>query len=105
MKSVIPVDASLVSNYVRNVALYYFVVSYVLNLNKYANLVRQEGGNKVRMSSKGLPRLGTLFSQILSSVSCYNIPLIKFKITLEILTPEVKKKTQKFTPQLVSERE
>ena len=32
MKSVIPVDASLVSNYVRNVALY--VISYVLNLNK-----------------------------------------------------------------------
>ena len=55
MKSVTPVDASLVS-------------SYVLNLNKYANLVRQEGGNKVRMSSKGLPRLGTLFSQILSPI-------------------------------------
>ena len=72
MKSVIPVDASLVSNYVRNVALYYkvikCVVSYVLNLNKYANLVRQEGGNKVRMSTKGLPRLGTLFSQILLSI-------------------------------------
>ena len=80
------------------------MVSYVLNLNKYANLVRQEGGNKVRMSSKGLPRLGTLsgrFSHL--SVSCYNIPLIKFKVTLEILTPEVKKKKQKFTPQLVSE--
>jgi len=27
--------------------------------------------------------------------------LIKFKVTLEILTPEVKKETQKFTPQLV----
>ena len=24
------------------------------------------------------------------SASCYNIPLIKFKVTLEILTPEVK---------------
>ena len=72
MKSVIPVYASVVSNYVRNVALYYkvikCVVSYELNLNKYANLVRQEGGNKVRMSSKGLPRLGTLFSQILSFI-------------------------------------
>ena len=67
----------------------------MLNLNKYANLVRQEGGNKVGMSSKGLPRLGTLFSQILLSVSCYNIPLIKFKVTLEILTPEVKKKKKK----------
>ena len=28
------------------------------------------------------------------SASCYNIPLIKFKVTLEILTPEVKKKPQ-----------
>ena len=96
MKSVIPVDAILVSNYVRNVALYYkvikCVVSYVLNLNKYANLVRQEGGNKVRMSTKGLPRLRTLFSQSHLSVSRYNIPLIKFKVTLEILTSEVKKK-------------
>ena len=64
------------------------MISYVLNLNKYANLVRQEGGNKVRMSSKGLPRLGTLFSQILSSICL----LIKFKVTLEILTPEVNKK-------------
>ena len=65
MKSVIPVDASLVSNYVRNIALYY---KLCVKFNKYANLVRQEGGNKVRMSSKGLPRLGTLFSQILSSI-------------------------------------
>ena len=32
------------------------------------------------------------------SVSCYNIPLIKFKVTLEMLTPKVKKKLQKFTP-------
>ena len=40
----------------------------MLNLNEYANLVRQEGGNKVRMSSKGPPRLGTLFLQILSGV-------------------------------------
>ena len=31
------------------------------------------------------------------SVSWYNIPLIKFKVTLEMLTPKVKK-TQKFTP-------
>ena len=29
--------------------------------------------------------------------------MIKFKVTMEILTPEVKKKKQKFTPQLVSE--
>ena len=42
------------------------VVSYVLNLNKYAKSFRQEGEHKVRVSSKGLPRLGTLFSQILS---------------------------------------
>ena len=25
------------------------------------------------------------------SVSCYNIPLIKFKVTLEVSTPKVKK--------------
>ena len=57
---------------------------------------------EARVSSKGLPRLGTLFSQILYlSVSWYNIPLIKFKVTLEITRSE--KKTQKFTPQLVSE--
>ena len=31
------------------------------------------------------------------SVSCYNIPLIKFKVTLEILTPEVKKNTEIYT--------
>ena len=36
------------------------------------------------------------------SLMLYNIPLIKFKVTLEILTPELKK-TQTFTPQLVSE--
>ena len=69
MKSVIPVDASRVSNYVRNVALYYkvikCVVNYVLNLNKYANLVRQEGGNKVRMSTKGLPRLPFLADSLI----------------------------------------
>ena len=73
----------------------------MLNLNKYANLVRQEGGfYKVGMSIKGLLHLGTLFLQILFShlsVSCYNIPLIKFKVTLEILTPEVKKKTEIYT--------
>ena len=39
---------------------------------------------EARVSSKGLPWLGTLFSQILYiSVSWYNIPLIKFKVTLE----------------------
>ena len=77
------------------------VVSYVLNLNKYANSVKQEGGDKVRVSSKGHPRLGTgpfLADSLISlSVSCYNIPLITFKVTLEMLAPEVKK-TQKFTP-------
>ena len=31
------------------------------------------------------------------SVSCYNIPLIKFKVTLEILTPEVEKNTEIYT--------
>ena len=40
---------------------------FVLNLNNYAKSVRQEGGDKVRASSKGFPHLGTLFSQILSS--------------------------------------
>ena len=50
------------------------------------------------MSSKGLPSLGTLFSQILSlSVSCYNLPLIKFKVTLKMLTPKVKKSTAMYT--------
>ena len=37
--------------------------------SKYAKSVRQEGRDKARVSSKGLPRLGTLFSQILSSLS------------------------------------
>ena len=70
----------------------------MLNLNKYANLVRQEGGNKVRMSIKGFLVLGP-FSRRFShlSVSCYNIPLIKFKVALEILTPEVKKNTEIYT--------
>ena len=46
MKSVIPVDASRVSNYVRNVALYYkvikCVVNYVLNLNMQIWLGKKE---------------------------------------------------------------
>ena len=46
----------------------------MLNLNKYAKSLRQEGGDKVQMSSKGLPRLGTLFSQILSSLSFHDSP-------------------------------
>ena len=45
------------------------------------------------MNEQGFLVLGS-FSRRFShlSVSCYNIPLIKFKVTLEILTPEVKKK-------------
>ena len=60
---------------------------------------------KYEWAAKGFLVLGP-FSRRFShlSVSCYNIPLIKFKVTLEILTTEVKKK-QKFTPQLVSEWE
>jgi len=47
---------------------------------------------EARVSSKGLPRLGTLFSQILYlSVSWYNIPLIKFKVTLEMKRHKMKR--------------
>lgn len=48
---------------------------------------------KCEWAAKGFLVLGP-FSRRFShlSVSCYNIPLIKFKVTLEILTPEVKKK-------------
>ena len=48
---------------------------------------------KCEWAAKGLIVLGPFcprFSHL--SVSCYNIPLIKFKVTLEILTPEVEKK-------------
>ena len=54
---------------------------------------------KFRWAAKGFLVLGPSsrrFSHL--SVSCYNIPLIKFKVTLEMLTPKVKKKAQKFTP-------
>ena len=49
---------------------------------------------KCEWAAKGFLVLGP-FSRRFShlSVSCYNILLIKFKVTQEILTPEVKKKT------------
>ena len=51
-----------------------------LNLNKYDKSVRPEGGDKVRVSSKRLFRLGTLFLQILSSVClAITFPLSNFR--------------------------
>ena len=48
---------------------------------------------KCEWAAKGFLVLGP-FSRRFShlSVCFYNIPLIKFKVTLEILTPEVEKK-------------
>ena len=64
----------------------------MLNLNEYSQSVRQERRDNARVSSKELPRPGP-FSRRFShlSVSWYNNPLIKYKVTLEMLT-------QKFTP-------
>ena len=65
------------------------------NLNKYAKSVRQEGGDAQVSSKKGLLVLGPVSRRFLHlSVSWYNIPLIEFKVTLEMLTPKVKKNTE-----------
>ena len=53
---------------------------------------------KCELAAKGFLVLGP-FSRRFShlSVSYYNIPLIKFKVTLEMLAPKVKKKTEMYT--------
>ena len=53
---------------------------------------------KCEWAAKGFLILGP-FSRRFShlSVSCYSIPLMKFKVTLEILTPEVEKNTEIYT--------
>ena len=66
------------------------------------SLLGKKDENKRERAAKGflvLRPFSRRFSHL--SVSWYNIPSIKFKVTLEILTPKVKKKnthTQKFTP-------
>ena len=54
---------------------------------------------KREWAAKGFLVLGP-FSRRFSHLpaSWYIIPLIELKVTLEVLTPKVKKKTQKFTP-------
>ena len=68
----------------------------VLHLNKYAKLVRREGGGQ---SANELQRASSSWGPFLadSLISCYNIPLIKFKVTLEMLAPKVKKNTEIYT--------
>ena len=61
--------------------------------SRLGNWRRQSANEQQRASSSWDPFL----ADSLISVSCYNIPLIKFKVTLAMLTPKVKK-TQKFTP-------
>ena len=51
---------------------------------------------KYERAAKGFVVLGPFprrFSHL--PASCYNIPLIKFKVTLEMSTPKVKKKTER----------
>ena len=53
---------------------------------------------KCEWAAKGFLILGPFSCSFFHlSFSCYNIPLIKFKVTLEMLATEVKKKTEIYT--------